>query len=435
MKVTICCATLLAFTFLSEIAAESNWPNWRGPSRNGLSPDKGLPVNWGPTENIVWKTALPSWGAGTPIVWGDRIFVISASGTEADAVEPTKRGGDAGGPALLLICIAKETGTVLWQRELDRGNQYHRKHNLASPSPVTDGKNVWAVAGTGMVSAFDMEGEQLWRKNLQELYGPFGLIFGYAASPLLFDNKLVIEVLHGYKTDDPSYLVAFDAVSGDVTWHQERPTDAVRESPDAYTTPTLLRRNGKSEIVVSGADYVTGHDPDSGAELWRIAGLNPEKEGNYRVVGSPVVVDGMIYAPTRKRPLLAIRADDDRPRIAWRFMGKAAPDVPTPVSDGSRFFMVDDQGIATCLDAKTGEAVWGPERTAQGVVSASPILADGKLFITNENAVTTVLEAGPVFKMLATNELDGSYTLSSLAVSDSRIFIRTATHLYCIAKT
>ncbi len=258
MKVTIYCA-LLAFTFLSEIAAESNWPNWRGPSRNGQSPDKGLPVNWGPTENIAWKTALPSWGAGTPIVWGDRIFVTSSSGTEADAAEPTKRGGDAGGPALLLICIAKETGTVLWQRELGRGNQYHRKHNLASPSPVTDGKNVWAVAGTGMVSAFD-------------------------------------------------------ALSGDVKWHQERPTDAVKESPDAYTTPTLLRRNGKSEIVVSGADYVTGHDPDTGAELWRIAGLNPEKEGNYRVVGSPVVVDGMIYAPTRKRPLLAIRADDDRPK-------------------------------------------------------------------------------------------------------------------------
>ena len=219
-------------------------------------------------------------------------------------------------------------------------------------------------------------------------------------------------------------------------WRQERPTDAVAESPDAYTTPALLEHGGKSQIVISGGDYVTGHDPLSGREVWRAGGLNPERRGNYRVVGSPFVVGDMIYAPTRKRPLLALRAggtgEVTDSHLVWKWEGAGAPDVPTPVSDGKYFYMVDDKGLVTCLSAPAGTVVWGPERTALGTVSASPILADGKVYFINENAVTTVLAAGPRFEALATNELDGSYTLSSPAVSGSRLFLRTGTHLYCI---
>ena len=188
--------------------------------------------------------------------------------------------------------------------------------------------------------------------------------------------------------------------------------------------------------MISGGDYVTGHQPDTGKEIWRSGGLNPSQEGNYRVVGSPFAVEGIIYAPTRKRPLLALRAggtgDITDSHLLWKWDGPGAPDVPTPACDGTYFYMVDDRGLVTCLDAKTGEVVWGPERTAQGTVSSSPILADDKLYITNEYAVTTVIAAGPAFKVLATNELDGSYTLSSPAVSDSQLFMRTGTHLYCI---
>ena len=286
------------------------------------------------------------------------------------------------------------------------------------------------------MTAFDMEGQEIWKRNLQDDYGRFGLNWGYASSPLLHNGTLIIEVLHGYRTDDPSYIVAFNAATGEELWRQERPTDALAESPDAYTTPALLKHNGVTQIVISGADYVTGHQPDTGKEIWRSGGLNPHQEGNYRVVGSPLVVEGIIYAPTRKRPLLALRAggtgDITDSHLLWKWEGAGAPDVPTPVCDGTYFYMVDDRGLATCLDAKTGEVVWGPERTAQGTVSASPILADGKLYITNEYAITTVIAAGPEFKVLATNELDGSYTLSSLAVSGSQLFMRTGTHLYCI---
>ena len=471
---------LLVFASIGFAEAEENWPQWRGPNQNGVSLAQNLPTTWSQSENLVWKTPLPSWSGGTPVIWGDRVFVTSPTKGEAKPAPPPQiersqdfvnrneprldrdenpdrrpregqrrgrrrgrgrwggAGRDPGGNELLLICISRMDGKILWQRELDKGNQLHRKHNNTSPSPVTDGKFVWVVTGTGVVTAFDMEGSQMWQRNLQGAYGQFGLNWGYASSPLFHDGKLVIEVLHGHRTDDPSYIVAFNAITGEELWRQERETDAIAESPDAYTTPALLEHNGETQIVISGGDYVTGHNADTGKEIWRAAGLNPELRGNYRVVGSPLAVDGMVYAPTRKRPLLALRAggtgDVTTSHLVWKWEGAAAPDVPTPVCDGVYFYMVDDRGLVTCLDAKTGELVWGPERTAQGVVGASPILADGMLYILNENAVATVIAAGPEFKILATNELDGSYTLSSPVASGSHLFIRTGTHLYCIGK-
>ena len=432
-------------------AIEENWPQWRGPYQSGVSDAKNLPTTWSGTENIVWKTPLPAWSGGTPIIWGDKIFLtsptIGASEATTQSPEPQRerrgqrgrRGGGGrspGGDELLLICISRTDGNILWQRELDTGNQLHRKGNDSSPSPVTNGEHVWVVTGNGAVAAFDMEGNEIWKRNLQDDYGRFGFNWGYASSPLLYNGTLIIEVLHGFRTDDPSYIVAFNAPTGEELWRQERPTDAFAESPDAYTTPALLEYDGVTQIVISGGDYVTGHQPDTGKEIWRSGGLNPSQEGNYRVVGSPLAVEGIIYAPTRKKPLLALRAggtgDITDSHLLWKWDGHGAPDVPTPACDGTYFYMVDDRGLVTCLDAKTGEVVWGPERTAQGTVSSSPILADDKLYITNEYAVTTVIAAGPAFKVLATNELDGSYTLSSPAVSDSQLFMRTGTHLYCI---
>jgi outer membrane protein assembly factor BamB len=410
-----------------------------------------LPATWSPTENIVWKAPLPSWGAGTPAIWGERVFVTSPTeaGSEPAAAAPQpgprRRGGfgggfgrSPGGPKLLLICISKKDGKQLWARELDEGNQLWRKQNSASPSPVTDGRHVWVVTGTGAVNAFDMAGKRVWQRHLQREFGKFGLNWGYASSPLLYQGKLIVQVLHGFTTTEPSYVVAFDARTGKTLWREVRRTDAVRESPDAYTTPTLLEGGGPAQIIISGGDYVTGHDPNTGKEIWRAAGLNPQRRANYRIVASPLVADGLIYAPSRKTPLLALRpggtGDVTNSHLAWKWDGLGAPDVPTPVCDGRYFYMVEDNGMVTCLNAKTGKLVWGPERTAQGIVSASPLLADGKLYITNESGVTTVLAAGPQFKVLATNTLEDGYTLASLAVSGSQLFLRSGEHLYCIGK-
>ena len=343
---------------------------------------------------------------------------------------------DPGGPDLILFCIAKRDGKILWQRVLDNKNELHRKQNDSTPSPVTDGKHVWVVTGTGVVAAFDMQGKEIWKKNLQQEYGTFGLNWGYASSPLLYKDSLIIEVLHGMRTDDPSYIVSLNAANGKVRWRQERPTDARRESPDAYTTPVVLEHKGRTQIVISGGDYVTGHDPQTGKEIWRAGGLNPLKRSNYRVVGTPIVSDGIIYAPTRKKPLLALRAggtgDITDTHLVWKYEGPAGPDVPSPISDGKYFYMVDDRGLVSCLDAKTGALIWGPEKTVEGIVSASPIISEGKMYILNENAVTTIVTTGSKFEILATNELDGTYTLASPAVSGSQLFIRTSTHLYCI---
>ncbi|MBN2310558.1 MAG: PQQ-binding-like beta-propeller repeat protein [Candidatus Hydrogenedentes bacterium] len=423
--------------------AQENWPQWRGPDQNSVSTSTGLPTTWSESEHVVWKTLLPSWGGGSPIIWGDRVFVTSpAAGAAAEAeAQGDGRSGtpsDAGGSELLLLCVSKPNGEILWQRVLDDGNRLWRKQNDASPSPVTDGRHVWAVAGTGAVNAFDMDGAPIWRKELQEEYGPFGLQFGYASSPVLYDGQLIFQVLHGYRTDDPSYIVALDALTGEERWRQERPTDAPGESPDAYTTPALLRHEGSVQIVISGGDYVTGHDPATGAEIWRAAGLNPNKSSVYRIVASPVVADGMIYAPSRKKPVLALRAggtgDITESHLAWKWDAWGAPDVPTPACDGTYLYLVDDTGGISCVDAKTGEGLWGTERPTRGAVSASPLLGDGKLYVTNEDGVTTVVAAGPEFKVLATNTLPGGYTLSSMAVSNRQLFIRTAAYLYCIGE-
>ncbi|HPO13360.1 MAG TPA: PQQ-binding-like beta-propeller repeat protein [Candidatus Hydrogenedentes bacterium] len=420
------------------VHADENWPQWRGPTLNGTCTATGLPDTWSETENILWKTELPSWSGSTPIIWGGRIFLMSPSKVDANSSADSKEKA-AGGPGILLLCISKPDGKILWERELDTGNKLNLKGNNSSPSPVTDGTHVWAVTGNGTVTALTMDGEAVWTKNLQKEYGNFGINFGYASSPLLYKDRLILEVIQGYTTKDPSYVMACDTLTGNVLWRVERPTDAVLESPDAYTTPTLLQYEDKTQIIISGGDYVTGHDPDTGKEIWRGGGLNPRKFDRNRFVVSPVAVDGMIYVAACKKPVVAYRAggtgDCTATHIAWTWDKAYAPDVPTPACDGVYFYMVGDQGVVTCLNAKTGEVIWGSEHTAPGIVSASPLLADGKLYITNEEAVTTVLAAGPAYKVIATNTLPSEgKTLSSFAVSGSNLFLRTPTHLYCIGK-
>ena len=443
-----CIALFLTF---STVWSSENWPQWRGADMNGISPAQNIPTEWNAEENIVWKAELPAWSGGTPVIHGDWLFVTSPSkpDPEPERVQPEaeqqgrrrrRRGPrrNPGGQDLLLIAFSRADGVEKWRTVVDTGNALHRKQNNTSPSPVTDGKHVWVVTGTGQVAAYTVEGKQIWTFNLQETYGDFGLNWGYASSPLLYKDRLIIEILHGMHTDLPSYVTAYDTMTGKRLWKQVRPTHAQRESPDAYTTPVVVTVGGKDQIVISGADNVTGHDPDTGKELWRSGGMNPEDSGSYRIVGSPVTADGVVYATSRKKPILALKAggvgDITSTHRVWAYEGPGAPDVPSSVTDGEHYYMVDDRGLVSCLDAKTGATIWGPERTAQGTVSSSLVLADGKLFILNENGVTTVVAAGSAYKLLATNELDGSYTLSSPAIAGSQIFIRTGTHLYCIGE-
>ena len=409
---------LAVIVFSFAVVQAENWPQWRGPSLNGISNEKNLPVKWTTEENVVWKVAMPGLSGATPIIWRDRIFLNVAEGDN-----------------LALWCLDKNRGEVLWKKELGVGNVKMRKHNMASPSPVTDGRNVYVMTGTGMLKAFDFSGKELWTRDVQKEYGTFGLNWGYASSPLLFEDSLYVQVLHGMKTDEPSYVMRIDKKNGKTLWKVDRPTNAIRESPDSYTTPALLRYRKTTEIVITGGDCVTGHDPATGKELWRANGLNPENNPFYRIVASPVVFNEIIYVPTRVKPLLALKAggrgDITTSHLLWSTIN--GPDVPTPVTDGQYFYVVNDRGVMFCLDAKTGAEVYAQQRIKPGTYSASPVLADGKIYVTNEDGLTTVVAAGPKFEVLAENPLN-DFVLSSPAISDGRIYIRTTGHLYAIGK-
>lgn len=417
MRRTILIVTL----FLgATVAASANWPAWRGPAGDGVSVEKNLPVKWSPTENIAWKLALPQWSGATPVIWGDIIFLNVA---EAD------------GDQLSLWAVNRSKGEVLWKKHLSKGNNKQRKQNMSSPSPVTDGSTVWVMTGTGFLRAFDFKGNELWMRDIQKDYGRFGLNWGYANSPLLHDGDLFVPVLHGMKTDDPSYMLRIDGKTGKTEWRVERPTKAIRESPDAYITPALAKVGTSYEIILNGGDVVTGHDPATGKELWRADGLNPTNDPAYRIVASPLTWNDIVIAPSRERPMLILKAggrgDVTTSNKLWEFNN--GPDVPTPVTDGTYLYVVNDRGIAYCLELKTGKQIYGPERLTPGTYSASPLLADGKIYITNEDGVASVYRAGPKFEMLAENKMD-DYTLSSIAVKDGQLFLRTAAWLWAIGE-
>jgi len=418
MKVrTIQILALVIFSF--QLARSENWPQWRGPALNGVSNEKNLPSKWTTEENVTWKLAMPAWSGSTPIIWGNRIF-LNVAETDAN---------------IHLWCVDRTSGKMLWKKLLGGGDVKMREQNMSSPSPVTDGKSVYVMTGTGIFKGFDFSGRELWSRDIQKDYGEFGLNWGYASSPLLFEESLYVQVLHGMKTDAPSYVLRIDKKSGKTVWRVERPTAAIRESPDSYTTPGLLRYGKTIEIVITGGDCVTGHDPATGKELWRANGLNPDNNPNYRIVASPIIFNQIIYAPTRVRPLLALRAggrgDITGSHVLWSTVN--GPDVPTPVTDGKYFYIVNDRGIMWCLDAKTGAEIYGQQRIKPGTYSGSPVLADDKIYVTNEEGLTTVIKAGPKFEVVAENPLN-DYCLSSPAISDGQIFIRTAQNLYCIGK-
>jgi outer membrane protein assembly factor BamB len=470
MRVLFSLTSILTLAAGSALIA-SDWPHWRGPSHNGVSGETGLPVSWNAacadpapapaagepapaaapagqrgrggggregrpltpfscrnleTKNVAWKIPLPAYSGSTPIISGDTIFLNVATAANTGELE--------------LWAIDRRKQTVLWKRPLADTNHMERKQNMSSPSPVTDGKHVWVMTGVGMLKAFDFSGKELWSRNIQADYGKFGLNWGYASSPLLKDGALYVQVLHGMKTDDPSYILKIDTMTGKTVWRVERPTPAVHESPDSYTTPTWVEVNGRAELIITGGDVISGHNPATGAEYWRADVLNPQRNRAYRIVASPTVVGDLIIAPTRNNPMVAIRpggkGDVAETHVVWTFA--QGPDVPTPVSDGKLLYIVRDGGVAFALDVKTGETVYGPERLPPGTYSASPILADGKIYVTTEEeGVTTVYRAGPKFEILSSNSLAGDcspYCLSTVAVSDGQLFIRTASFLWAIGE-
>jgi outer membrane protein assembly factor BamB len=421
-------------TLLASVAHAENWPQWRGPFFNGSTTEKGLPTEWDKTNNVAWVTPLPGYSAATPAIWGDYVFVSSP---DADK-------------NLVLICLNRKDGKVRWQKVVGKGDHEKGRNNMASPSPVTDGKSVFVMFGTGEIAGYDFSGKELWKRNLTEEGGKFSINWLYGSSPLLFRNKLYVQVLQrnpvpeGYteaqdgKPDRESFLLCLDPGVGETLWKHVRTTDSTDEAQESYSTP-IPSADG-SEILLVGADYTTAHSPKNGAELWRCAGLNERHERPWRLVPSAVSADGMVIAcGPRRDPVLGIKdggkGNVTDSNIAWRF--KEFPsDCPTPLFYQNKLFVLDgDKQVMTCLDAKTGEKKWQGNLGLREIFRGSPTGADGKIYCLGENGTVVVLDAGAEFKILSTIRMGESPVRSSIAVSQGQIFIRTAKNLYCIGKS
>lgn len=428
--------TLAAFTLTLAAHAE-NWPQWRGPLFNGSSPEKNLPETW-TKETVKWTAPLPGPSGATPAVWGDSIFISSPDAQKN----------------LLLLCLDRKDGKVRWQKQIATGDLTVGRGNMASPSPVTDGKNVFVLYGTGDLAALDFDGNIQWQRNLGADYGRFAIMWLYGSSPLLFDGRLYVQVLQrspvpnnypalaGGDSARESYLLALDPASGKTLWKTARPTEARMESAESYATPVpAIGADGKAQLLLVGGNCLTGHDPATGAELWRGYGLNP-KDGEWmRIVASPVSAAGLAIAcGPKKEPMLAFRTDGKgditTTGLAWKDEERKTPDVCTPAYDGHRLYVVDGDGhTLTAFDPQTGGKIWVGELPDRTVIRSSPTVADGKIYIVNEKGTVMVCAAGDEFKVLATIPMgDAEGTRASVAVSGGQLFLRTTEALYCVGK-
>ena len=411
----IVCAAVLAAPISVRGESDPGWPQFRGPYLNGTTEGNDLPVKFGKSENVAWLAPLPGPGAATPCVWQEHVFVSSF---------------DRGKKDVLAIALDRTTGKVRWRQVVAQHVPFRDSRGsenfLAAPSPATDGQRVIFLSGTGDLVALDFDGNVLWHRSLQEDYGRFRIIFGYAASPLLHEGRLFIQVLH--RVED-SYLLAIDPVTGQTQWKQPRPTDAVAESMEGYATPVVFRRH----VLVVGGDYLTAHNPTTGAEQWRWSGINPRKQHHFRVVTSPVVGDDLIFVSAPQlSPMYGIRVKQGRPQKIWTFK-KPTSDTPTPIFDRGRLFVLAGRKkMVTCLQGKTGETLWQGPLDVKTYLRASPTLADGKIYCISANGEVVVLASGNRFKVLGGTDLGEYPCRSSIVIHRNQLLIRTGENLYCI---
>jgi outer membrane protein assembly factor BamB len=408
-----------------------NWPQWRGPLLNGSTTETNLKDRFSKQEDLQWSTPMPGRSGATPVVWGDAIFVPSADAQKN----------------LVLLCVDRATGKVRWQRVVGTGDRVSGKNNMASCSAVTDGRRVYALFGTSDFAAFGFDGTPVWKIRLREQFGAFANMFLYGASPLLFEDRLYVPLLqrnpptYGHAMDQmperKSWLICIDPATGKVLWNHERKTDAREEAMEAYTTPMPFAGSKGTEIVLVGADCVTAHRPDDGAEVWRYAGLNRSKNPGGRIVPSVVTTPGFVFAIGPKREqLAALRGGGSglvgEEGVAWRTETNI-PDVPTPLFYQGHLFVLDgDRQTLTCFQPDNGQKIWQGRLGIREIFYASPTGADGKIYCLSEDGTLVVLSAGAKHEVFSTTAFGEGPCMSSVVVSDGCLLIRTAENLHCL---
>jgi outer membrane protein assembly factor BamB len=419
--------TLVALVILcfASLARAENWPQWRGVKGDGISSEKGLPIQWTRTENIAWKLDLPGRGGATPVVWGERIFVTSVD--EED---------------LVLLCINTD-GKQKWRQVLASGNRVVRgdEGDSASPSPCTDGKHVWAFFTTGVLACCTVEGDLVWKADLQQRFGKFSIQFGLTSTPVLDKGRLYLQLIHGEgnpKTQEAK-VVCLDGVSGETIWAVGRASDGRDENEHSYASAVLYRSDKAEFLITHGNDYAIGHSLETGEELWRLGGLNPKGsyEPTLRFVASPVAVPGYIVVPTAKgRGVYCLKGDELKGDVTnnesafWWKRESETPDVPSPLIHDGLVYLVRENGNLMCVDANTGKLYYN-ERTTPDRHRASPVYADGHLYTCARNGKISVIETGKELTIESVNDL-GEEISASPAISNGRIYVRTFKSLWAI---
>ncbi len=408
---------LAVFTVMTNGFAD-NWQQWRGTHNDGISQETNAPIEWSQTENVKWRLPLPGEAAATPVIWEDKIFLTSAEGD-----------------SLVLMCISTE-GEELWKQTLGHGNRRVRggEANFAAPSPVTDGEHVWAFLGTGDLACYDFDGNQVWHTNIADRYGEFRLGFVMSSTPVLDKDQLYIQLIHS----NAWLVLALDKMTGKEIWKHDRKSDATAECEHAYTSPILYRDAEREYLVVHGADYVTAHNLEDGSEIWRCGGLNPISSYNYslRLVASPVATEGLIIVPSAKNgPVLGINpaaASGDITDSEWQIWKRqqGTPDVPSPLIHDGLVYLCRENGDLICLDAETGEQYYR-QRTHRHRHRASPVYANGHIYLTARDGVITVVKAGREFEIVASNAM-GEDIAASPAIANGTLYLRSYQALYAI---
>ncbi|MCL4200878.1 MAG: PQQ-binding-like beta-propeller repeat protein [Pirellulaceae bacterium] len=417
-----------------------NWPNWRGPHFNGSTTEQNLPVEFSTTENIAWSVDLPGAAAATPIVWEDRVFLA---------------GVDAASDTLLASCYRRTDGQLLWQHEVAKGSRKDYRSNFASSSPVTDGKVVVYFYGNGDLVCYDLDGKQQWARNIQKDYGDFAFLWTFSSSPLLYDGKLYVQVLQRNVPvegrglagqENKSYLLALDPQTGETVWRHFRPSQAVAESRESFSTPIPFVRQDTTQLLISGGDDLTAHDPKTGEELWRWGTWNPDRIPHWRLVPSPVVGQGIVLACAPKNdPIYAIRGDGqgrlDDGAVAWVSprRSEVSADVPTPAFyDGDFFVLSDLRKALSRVEPQTGKVKWMIETPGRAKYEASPLAADGKIHLINFDGTVVIYNAadGELLKSISMDApRDGEMVRASIAAAHGQLFIRTTRKLYCVGNS
>lgn len=428
MKLKLCCCLLIGMFVSSSAGWGDNWPQWRGPDFSNVSPETSLPTRLDTQAKGTWRFELPGPAGASPVVWGERIFLTSIVGT------------DDGAP-MLLICVGTD-GIEKWRRTLEGSNQNSRDSaNSASPSPCTDGQHVWVMMSNGVLSCFTVDGEPVWTKDLQKIYGKFNIQFGMTSSPILDNGRLYLALMHGEMKSrsqtSEGHVFALDAKTGEEIWYHRRQTDGVSENTHSYASPLIYRDDKHEYLITHGADYVIGHSLKDGSEIWRCGGINPKGSSyNYflRFVASPGIADGIIVVPTAKRgPVLALKPDlegditNDKDRFHWR-MDRGTPDVASPLIYQGLVYLAGERGILTCVDAGTGESLYD-ERILPSQHRSTPVGADGHVYIACRDGKVLVVKVGREFELASETELNEE-TTASPAIANGRVYIRTFNSLW-----